>query len=64
VTVADPRRVAAKALKVNVLPTTVIVGRDGTELARLVGSGDWTGKDLAILKAEVSGQPADQPTTR
>lgn len=42
----DRNRDAARALGIVGLPTTLVVDPAGREVARIVGSGDWTSADL------------------
>ena len=42
----DPKGVAADALHLRGLPTTLIVDRKGREAARLEGGADWAGADV------------------
>jgi len=37
----DARRAAARALTLTAVPITVVISRDGRELARMTGSGEW-----------------------
>ncbi|MDE0060895.1 MAG: redoxin family protein [Defluviicoccus sp.] len=47
----DPKARAARAAKVRGLPTTVLYGRDGRELGRLVGHAEWDSDEaLALLR--------------
>jgi thiol-disulfide isomerase/thioredoxin len=50
----DPDMAAASALGVQILPTTVLYGRDGKEVWRYNGDMDWTGPEAAKLLAEAS----------
>ncbi|HMN71114.1 MAG TPA: TlpA disulfide reductase family protein [Rhodoblastus sp.] len=45
----DLDREAAKALRVETLPTTILMDADGQEIARLNGQGDW--RDPALRRA-------------
>jgi thiol-disulfide isomerase/thioredoxin len=51
----DPDAVAGRAAAVLGLPTTLILGPDGAELARLTGTADWNGPDA---RAAVTGLAA------
>jgi thiol-disulfide isomerase/thioredoxin len=48
----DADMAAAGALGVQILPTTVLYGRDGKEVWRFSGDMDWTGPEAAKLLAE------------
>lgn len=37
----DAHRAAARALALTAVPATLVIGRDGRELARLSGAGEW-----------------------
>jgi len=45
----DPRGDSAKALHVNGLPTTLILDRQGRELARVEGEEKWDGAEIKAL---------------
>lgn len=45
----DVDRAAAQALKVDVLPMTILMDSEGREIARLRGQGDWG--DIALRRA-------------
>ena len=48
----DPTAAAGRAAAVLGLPTTLILGPDGAELARLTGTADWNGAEArAVLNA-------------
>ncbi|TNC74114.1 TlpA disulfide reductase family protein [Rubellimicrobium roseum] len=48
----DPRQDLARAMGVLGLPVTVILNREGQEVARLTGDADWASESaLAILRA-------------
>jgi thiol-disulfide isomerase/thioredoxin len=49
----DPERRAAARLQLKAVPTTLVVGADGRERARLTGAGDWAASDRAMLSAEL-----------
>ena len=52
----DPKARAARAAKVRGLPTTVLYGRDGRELGRLVGHAEWDSDEaLALLRHYIEG---------
>jgi thiol-disulfide isomerase/thioredoxin len=55
----DPAGRAGRAMGARGLPTTIIVGRDGQELARLEGAAEWDRADMvAALRALVGPAPA------
>ncbi|MFN6955529.1 MAG: TlpA family protein disulfide reductase [Acetobacteraceae bacterium] len=55
----DPMGRAGRAMGARGLPTTVIVGRDGRELARLEGAAEWDRADMvAALRALIGPAPA------
>jgi thiol-disulfide isomerase/thioredoxin len=41
------------ALKIQIMPTTILYGADGKEVWRYVGDLDWTGEEAARLLAEL-----------
>lgn len=47
----DAERSTAKSLKLSMVPDTILSGLDGQEIARLNGSGDWTGSDRRQLES-------------
>ena len=52
----DPKARAARAAGVRGLPTTVLYGRDGRELGRLVGHAEWDSDEaLALLRHYIEG---------
>jgi thiol-disulfide isomerase/thioredoxin len=50
----DPGRRAAARLRLKSLPVTIVTDRDGRELARLFGAGDWNGADRRTLESELA----------
>lgn len=48
----DPDMAVMKALKVEVLPTTILYGSDRKEIWRMMGIEDWQSEDAAKLLAE------------
>jgi thiol-disulfide isomerase/thioredoxin len=51
----DPRQALAREMGVLGLPATVVLGRDGQEIARLLGDANWhSDSALAILQALIS----------
>lgn len=51
----DPMGRAGRALGARGLPTTVIVGRDGQELARLEGAAEWDRADMVAALRTLIG---------
>jgi thiol-disulfide isomerase/thioredoxin len=45
----DPKMTALNALQSIGMPTTVLIGRDGKEIGRLLGPADWASKDAQDL---------------
>ncbi len=55
----DPRSTLAREMAVFGLPTTVLLDRDGREIARLTGDADWASDSaLAVLGAVVGMEKA------
>ena len=50
----DPEMKLTDALKIQIMPTTILYGSDGKEIWRYVGDLDWTGEDAKKLLAEAS----------
>ena len=51
----DPRQQLARAMGVVGLPVTVLIDRDGNEVARLLGEADWTGEPAkAVIRQLVA----------
>ncbi len=47
----DPRKTILRSLRVRGIPATLIIGRDGREIARFNGGHHWTGpKTVAFLR--------------
>ena len=56
-TFIDDSGKAARDLKVFGLPATLLIGRDGRELGRLVGPAEWdTPEMIALLKTVIANQ--------
>jgi len=52
----DPRQALARAMGVLGLPVTVLIDREGDEVARLIGGADWNGPEAqAVIAALVAG---------
>jgi len=47
----DAERSTAKTLKLSMVPDTILSSLDGQEIARLNGSGNWTGPDRRQLES-------------
>jgi len=45
----DPSAKAGRVLRAPGLPTTLIIGRDGNEIGRVLGDAAWDGEDVAEL---------------
>ncbi len=56
----DPSAAAGRAAAILGLPTTLILGPDGAELARLTGTADWNGPDARAALAAL-GAPFTTP---
>jgi thiol-disulfide isomerase/thioredoxin len=57
----DPAGRAGRAMGARGLPTTIIVGRDGRELARLEGAAEWDRADMvAALRAMIGPRAAER----
>ncbi|WP_339108479.1 TlpA disulfide reductase family protein [Thioclava sp. GXIMD4216] len=54
----DKSQHAARSLGVLGLPVTLIVNREGQEIARLIGGADWAGTDAQTLLRAVISDPA------
>lgn len=59
-TLLDPRQKAAAAMAVAGLPGTVLLNREGLEIARMQGDADWHSPEaVALLKAVIAGSKAE-----
>lgn len=45
----DPQSTLARAMDVPGLPVTVVLNREGDEIARLLGSADWNGDSARAI---------------
>lgn len=55
----DPSGKLFSTLKAIGMPTTLLIDRDGKELARLVGPADWASPEaVALIEAAIAAQPA------
>lgn len=55
-TYLDPRQDVAREMSVFGLPITVVIDRDGNEVARLRGDADWHSEEaVALLQAVIDG---------
>ncbi|MBR0655144.1 TlpA family protein disulfide reductase [Roseomonas arctica] len=59
----DPRGAAGRALSVRGLPTSVIVDREGREVARLEGAASWDAPDMVAAIRDLIGPAAARPAT-
>jgi thiol-disulfide isomerase/thioredoxin len=51
----DPKMTALSALQSIGMPTTLLIGRDGKEIGRLLGPADWASKDAQdMVKAALA----------
>ncbi|MGH1367857.1 MAG: TlpA disulfide reductase family protein [Maritimibacter sp.] len=56
----DPKSKLAREMGVMALPVTLILDREGREIARLMGDADWNSESArAIMSALMSQQPQD-----
>lgn len=54
----DENRTAAEKFEAPALPVTLLVDREGREVARFIGAAEWDGPDAArLLDALAAGQP-------
>lgn len=54
----DPRNESMRALRPRGLPTTIVVGRDGTELGRVEGEKEWDGPAAQeLVRNALAGRP-------
>lgn len=59
-TALDPKGALARDMNVPGLPVTVILDRDGTEIARLLGGAEWDGPDAAAVFDYLADLPATE----
>ena len=57
----DPRGAAGRAMGVRGLPTTVVVDRQGREMARLEGAAAWDSPQMLAAVRRLVGPPARKP---
>ncbi len=50
---ADPKGRLAREMAVPALPVTVILNREGDEIARLIGGADWNGPSARAIMADL-----------
>ena len=56
---SDADMKAGRALGASGMPTTLLIGRDGAELGRLVGPAEWDSKEAqALIKAALAAKTA------
>jgi thiol-disulfide isomerase/thioredoxin len=53
----DPRMALAGAMQVPGLPVTVVLNRDGQEVARLMGGADWTSASARAIVGYLTALP-------
>ncbi len=57
----DPAGGATGVLGAVGLPTTLLIGRDGREVGRLIGPAEWDAPDmLAFIRETIGGEPEAQ----
>jgi thiol-disulfide isomerase/thioredoxin len=55
----DPSGKLFSTLKAVGMPTTLLIDRDGREIARLVGPADWASPEaFAVIEAAIAAQPS------
>ena len=53
----DPKQVFARRMGVLGLPATIVINRDGAEIARLLGDANWHSQSaLAIMRALIAAR--------
>ncbi|MCW8843572.1 MAG: TlpA family protein disulfide reductase [Rhodobacteraceae bacterium] len=57
----DPKQDIAREMAVLGLPVTVLIGRDGREIARMTGDADWSGDSARAILKEVIAATGDEP---
>ena len=56
-TLLDPKGALAAAMNVPGLPVTVLLDRDGAEVARMLGGADWNGPEAhAVIDALIAAE--------
>lgn len=56
----DPRQELAREMRVLGLPATVVLDRDGQEIARMIGDAEWHSDSArAIVQALIAAKPAE-----
>lgn len=53
----DPQSTLARAMDVPGLPVTVLLNREGAEIARLLGAADWNGDSARAIIAYLTALP-------
>ena len=56
-TALDPKSALARAMDVPGLPVTVLLDRDGGEVARLLGGAEWDSPEAAAVLDYLAGLP-------
>jgi len=57
----DPKGRLAAAMGIAGLPATVLLDRDGFEVARMLGDADWNGPDARALIAALIASEGEEP---
>jgi thiol-disulfide isomerase/thioredoxin len=52
----DPKAALAREMGVIGLPVTVLLDRDGNEVARLIGEADWSGAEARAVLAHLAAR--------
>jgi len=55
----DPQQAVAREMSVIGLPISVLIDREGREIARLTGDADWYSDSARAIVAELIGKPAE-----
>ena len=54
----DPKQEFARAMGVLGLPMTIILNREGQEVARLIGDAEWNGAEARAILAAIAAEPS------
>ncbi len=61
----DASGAASRALAAPGVPTTLLINREGREVARKMGAAEWDGPDMvALIRRQIEAQPAPGKTAR
>jgi len=61
----DASAAASRALAAPGVPTTLLINREGREVARKMGAAEWDGPDMvALIRRQIEAQPAPGKTAR